>query len=541
MTAAFFSFSIESNTVSSNVSHIDSLSRLFSLTALCVVAGAAYILVDLIPVFFPEKTISYLLIAVLEGILVLQLILAWGQSLNRLSLPHLYLFFMLFGLRLLYRLSGNDPVMWGLRMGAVHNAVLGLILYGVGIVRLHPAMFQFSQKRCQVLASSAVWIRLVLAGGLVLFMAFLFRTFPSSHITRDGFDWIQRTALEESVWHLYMREPLTIWLYRTVFLFGWERFEMTSADVIATLSILAGVWWTAWFLLFVRERMDDIFDCMIALTFALASGGMLVLFFGHIEVYPIFIAAVMPAFYFVQRYFNGKGGLSWAALSFSIAFLFHLSAGWLLPALVLLPFLNRQRESWKKDVLTFWGAFSIVQVLFWGSLLVFCYSSSVDAILARLHVTFNVGLDKRMFLPQWLWFHPLRLIDLFNEYLYLSIPCVVLSPLALFYGWCRRSRETLFWMVAAAGFFIYSFFWNPDRGFPEDWDLFSALPFFGSLFLIHLFLPASNRDGENDSAKTELTEQGRTLIYIAAFGCFPFACSQVWYHYCVPFVSAAFR
>ncbi len=150
------------------------------------------------------------------------------------------------------------------------------------------------------------------------------------------------------------------------------------------------------------------------------------------------------------------------------------------------------------------------------------YEGSVATFLARLHETFFVGPDRAMFLPSTLWFHPQRLYDLINQYFYLSVPCMFLIPVGVLAAIQRGNRVVAFYALAAAGYFLYTFFWNPDRGLPEDWDLFSPWASLLVLFLTQSIL----------GTKTE--EHPYTeLFYLIVVGSLPFAAAQVYFHHTV--------
>lgn len=505
-------------------------SWIHSLPALAVSSALAYGLAHGRPPFLPPPLFVPGLRTGLEALITLQLILAWQAKWGRLPWTHGYLLGVLLFIRLIFLFFPGGYGFWGFRAGSVMNPWLGILVYGPGAAGLHPAVFQGFLEAGGFVEHRSSLLKIFLLGVWLALLALAFWFIPSTHITRDGFDWIQRTT--QPVWHLYVREPLTIGLYRLVFLFAWPRWEMTSFQVIAMLSVLAGVWWALWYALFLREKVKDAAGQGLAWLLAVSSGGMAVLFFGHIEVYPIFLAGMMPVFFFAQRYLNGRGGILPVAAGFSLAFLLHLSAGWLLPAFLILPFCREKTEKPFGEAAQFWGVFAAVMFLFWGGLAFYCYDGGVLQLLARVYEDFNTGPDRAMFLPSWLWFDRARLIDLLNSYVYLSVPVLVLLPITLAALPAGFKRETLFWLAAAGGYFLYSFFFNPDRRFPEDWDLFSGLVLFTILLQIQV-LTAPGGD------KGEALEQRRSLVYLASMGALGYAAAQVWYHHTIPFIPPA--
>ncbi len=507
-----------------------SLARsLYSLPTIATVAAAAFLLTDLLPACGWIPQTPYSISAILEGVLILQLMAAWRDRFAYLPLTHLYILFALFFLRLVFRPLAEGGLIWAMRAGSVHPLGLGAIGY-LGIAALHPRIYRGMEQICQRILLWPAAARYVIFLGFVTLFTLACFHFPSYHITRDGFDWIERTT--QPVWQIYLREPLTIGLYRWIFLFVWERWEMTSFQVIGLLSIGAGIWWVAWMGLLIEMKWSHGFDRFLAWMLTLSSGGLLVLFFAHIEVYPIQIAGLTPAFYYACRYLEGKSRIGYAGVFYSIALLLHLSSGWLLPAFLLLPWFQNGKDR-LGDLARFVGIFVLIQVIFWGSLMVVYYENSPAMLFERLYEQFHVGLERDMFLPQWAWLIPGHFFDLFNVYVYYSLPCFLLFPVCLTRLPVRIARENGFWIAAALGYFLYTFFWHADRGYPEDWDLFSPITLIVVILWLHLLLPLST---EKTQQATYSTDYQRSLIYLASVGTFFFAASQVYYHHTVPFI-----
>lgn len=508
--------------------------KLFSFPALIAAAAAAFVCIDLLPWIGLMSGVPYLLLTALESVLILQLMAAWKDRFERLPYTHFYLLLAIFFLRVVIRIQDETGYFWALRAGSVYNAALGLLGY-VCMAALHPRAYQGIERLSRAYAQWPKMKRNLVFTGFLVFFAYACHHFISYHITRDGYDWIERATLP--VWQTYLREPLTIGLYRLTFLLGWERWEMTSFQTIGLLSIAAGAWWAFWLGLFTEKKWADGFDRLLAWLLFVSSGGMILLFFGHIEVYPVFIAGATPAFYFALRYFQGKRSILYAGLFFSVALLLHLSAGWLLPAFLLLPWF-RNRNGWLRDVALFTAAFGAIQAVFWGSMTAIYYECSPALLLARVYEQFHVGPDRAMFLPQWVWFHPGHLFDLMNVYLYYSLPCFLLIPVFFLRLPSRLNRESAFWMLAAGGYFCYSFFWNADRGYPEDWDVFSPFTLAAVFLFLHILLPLST---EKPNQSNYSSDYQRSLIYIAALGTFAFSCAQIYFHHVVPFIPPQHR
>ncbi|MGI6455675.1 MAG: hypothetical protein ACOX5R_08625 [bacterium] len=503
-----------------------SLQPLLSPIALAITASIQYVLLILSTGY--ALPVPMTLLSILECLLGLQLLVAWYDRSSCFSLLHIYALSALFIFRYLF-LFMDIPGMWGLRAGTEMDALLYFFTYTLGIVCLHPACLHWTRERSDWL-SIYVGKRKILFGVLsAILLALIFWLFTSRNISRDGMDWILRTS--RPVWHLYLREPLTIGLYRAVYLLTGS--FLTPREIISWFSIIAGVWSVFWFLRWVRERFSRNDKILAAFLLFCSSGGMLVLFFGHIEVYPVLIAGFFTCFHFALAYHNNKNKVEWMALSLSVTFLLHLSTGWILPAFLLLPFLKHGlNRSAAVDFLRFCMVFGAVQVLFWLSLLYYGYGGNLTALTARLHHDFHVGPDRAMFLPRQMIFHPWHLNDLLNEYFYLSIPCVILALPALWRLFVSKQKYDFFLFMCAFSYLLYTLLWNPDRGFPEDWDLFSPLVPLMVLFQLSVLLNGNTHAGRNEPDTMYLE-----ILYIVCLGCLPFSLAQVYYHHLTPFFS----
>ena len=407
--------------------------------------------------------------------------------------------------------------MWAFQVNGIKSMPLSFLWYAIGIVSLHPAVFRLFQTPIRTLHVSRTQ-RILLSCLSAFILGWIFWEYRSVNITRDGFDWIKRAT--EPVWHLYLREPLTIGLHRLIFVTAWKFFEMTSVTGIALLAIVSGVWSIFWMNAFIRENFESVLSRRLAWLLLLSSGGFSILLFGHIDIYPVFTAGLIPALFYAQRYYKNQTGLWQAALFFSIAFLLHLSGGWLIPAFFFLPFIVN--KNWLRDSIIFWSVFLLVQFLFWSFLLFGFYDGSLLNLLARLYEEFNVGPDKSMFIPWWAVLAPRHLLDTFNDYLYITAPGVLLLPFTIRLVYQHYSRQLVFWGLLVLGYFLFTFLWNPDRLFPEDWDLFSAFAFLVSLFNMQILLSSSS--------------DCKPHVYIATMGTISFVMIQIWFHHITPFV-----
>ena len=498
--------------------------RLATFHGMVITGLIAFVTVDVLPLINPSYHPLLRWIMLLEGMAVFQLLCAWYLEENHIQYDLFGLLLALFFLRLIYYASIGGMVSWPLRSINLHNAWLGFFGYALGWVGLHPRTYEKAAAWSQAVAAWPIHRRRWLMVAWFLGLAACFILFRSHHISRDGNDWIERTL--QPIWHLYVREPLTIGLYRAVYLALQPWISLSTKDVIAAVSFGSGL---AALVLFHRTTCVLTvggFDRMLSWLIVLASGGMMIVFFGHIEVYPVLIAGIFATTYCAARYMQERSGIIPLALALSITFLSHLSTGWLLPAFFLLPWRRRESSTSRAaDGLKLICVFGLVQALFWTGLVWWRYEGNLARFLARLFEYFHAGLDHAMFLPAAYWFDRWHLLDLAHEAIYLSLAGLILLPFSIYAAIRHVRRETWFWGGMLLGYSLYMFFWNPDRGYPEDWDLFSPILAPLVLFQIHTLLGG-----------TESPSQARRWVYLVTLGILPFVLGQIAYHHTVPFV-----
>lgn len=463
-----------------------------------------------------------------ESLVFLQLIYAWYLQWNRLRYPVLYVLCALFFFRMIYFLPDASASPWYIRSNSTLTPALVIVFYLIGIVGLHPSVMSFLRYQSMMVHSYSKMVRVIILSICFIGFTECFWLFQSVHITRDGFDWIERTT--QPVWHLYMREPLTIALYRLVYLFGNQWTTLSSHDAIALCTILTGVGGLFFYHQFLRCFTHDCFNVLLGWMLLFSFGGLTVLFFGHIEVYPIFCAFLFLTFYCMQKYLNHEWSIYPAAVAFSLAFVSHVSCGWLLPALFSLSFVKKNNHQWK-DGLKFGLIFFLLQSMFWGTLIFWKYDSSISIFLARLHQTFNVGLDRAMFIPPEFWFSAIHLQDWFSVYLYIMPGGVMLLPIVIYLWSKNQTRITWLWFGVFAGYFVYTFCWNADRGYPEDWDLFSPITAVSIPFILKVFFHQYEKELDHSNPFI-------VCLYLASVGFIPFTLAQIWFHHTQRFISA---
>jgi len=300
---------IVETSLKNNVSH-----RYFQWPFVCTLAFITCFFADVLPHWMETANLPLSVLVFLEALLTLQLVLAWRETGKTRTVSYILLF--LFCFRIGYRLYTTGSPMWAFRVAHIDSPFLSFLWYGMGVCFLHPYAYQIFQKIGQKNFSLSRYQRTGVLVLLALGAGFLFWWLRSVHITRDGFDWLSRAT--EPVWHLYMREPLTIGLHRLVFILGWRWNMLTSSTTLPLLSVLAGIWNLGWFFALIRERFDRLEDQLLAWLILLSSGGFTLLLFGHVEVYPLLLVGLLPAFFYAQRYLADQNSIAPVAFFYCI-------------------------------------------------------------------------------------------------------------------------------------------------------------------------------------------------------------------------------
>jgi len=196
------------------------------------------------------------------------------------------------------------------------------------------------------------------------------------------------------------------------------------------------------------------------------SGGYMQLFFGDVENYTITAALVMLYVVAAVRFLNREIRLVWPTIALAVAMCFHLLAGWLLPSLLYLFWID-----WKerRDL---------------GNLIM-CAASGAAVGLATV-VFFNFhGLPWKLFIEGhighailfqnvWAGRQPASYYIAQLNLLLLLCPAVaLLVPLIAF---DRRpwDTESVFLGIAAGMLLMFQALWRAQLGVYNDWNLFAV-------------------------------------------------------------------
>ncbi|MBZ0256811.1 hypothetical protein K8I31_12165 [bacterium] len=316
---------------------------------------------------------------------------------------------------------------------------------------------------------------LAACAGLILWLA------RSQNVSLDGFDWLKFTTIPKH-WVLYLREPLGLLIFRAASYWGMKILHWDTYCSITVVTIVCGLITTFLLSRVVGWLVAKPFSAPVLLL-TLSCCGYTQVFAGNIEIYAVLHAGLAIFLYAVMRYARNEWP-AWApGLAFGVLFCIHLSAGWWIPAFLLLPLMKHYKQGANahslRDAILLFAAALLFVILFWIFILQHGYSGD---LVRMYHHFFSdqvmyVGTDAAMFRPVRDFASPDYYLTMANEYFYLVAACVLLLPVFII-GFRRLDiwDPALVWIGCLAVFYLtYSITWRPDRLFPIDWDLFSGL------------------------------------------------------------------
>ncbi len=335
--------------------------------------------------------------------------------------------------------------------------------------------------------TTKVWITIP----IILLFLWLFH---SQNLSPDGYDWLVH-SIHPRHWIRYLREPLGTLVFRGATLIGiWIGAWPPLASIALTtylcgFATVAILWPTLGYL---APEKDERLLWLLAL---LSSGGFTQLFIGNIEIYAVLMVAFAGFLYFGIAYLHSTRSAAAVGISFAVLFATHLSAGWWIPAFLLLPYLRyriqaKRTDLWIRDTASIVGIFAICIVSFALWMLWYGYGGDAQAMWEHFWgpQVMQVGADGAMFRTASEIASPNTILTMVNEYFHLS---PILCGLVLYFV-CRPFRprigsNEIFLGLLAGFYFVYSIVWRPDRKFPQDWDIFSGLTLPALFFLLLCF------------------------------------------------------
>ncbi len=314
----------------------------------------------------------------------------------------------------------------------------------------------------------------------VIIAAALFIIFPTpTHFLGDGYTVLGNLASHTGTFYKWTEKGITFILSLVQSTYGTKN-EHSSLAAFRTVSVFSGIC-TIWFFFLIADTLTDHRIRKVITFTVLLMSGILLLFFGYVESYPLIWTGLSGFAYFSLRYIRlGRGFI--AALIFLLFGLFiHLEMAVFIPAFLYLPFSRgRGLEFYKKYEL----ALNISAILIIIAVLaLFLWKFTTDIAFE------NIFLSPFGTKPGWPGYGVFTLphmIDIFNHLILLSPAFVLL----IYWALGRKSDQPLngviFSFLIAMGGLGFLLIIDPTLGLPRDWDLFSIAAIGLTLFLISL-------------------------------------------------------
>jgi hypothetical protein len=339
----------------------------------------------------------------------------------------------------------------------------------------------------------SVWLRLVIS----VLAGALFYLFRIRHLGWGDAELLIK-ALDDPYRITYIwQAPLDVFIHARGYqignaLLGWQ----DPVPVYNILSALAGVAFV-WALLDVATLLGRNRTERFLTVGVVATLGLMQLFFGYIENYPIMTLGVLLYAWTGLRYLRGELALVWVATVLAITHAFHPSTIILTPSLLYLAFfvspVRSRNDEGSQSVLSYerlrvdWRKVSSVALpyalVFAG--VVALMSGGQHGLDALIGEDFPGGGDRKWFVPlfevttEWqhyTMFSLGHLVDIVNQQLLVAPMVWPALILTVVFAWRRiPKREPLGrYLALMAGFYLLlTLTWNADYGGQKDWDLFS--------------------------------------------------------------------
>jgi len=274
-----------------------------------------------------------------------------------------------------------------------------------------------------------------------------------------------------------LEQPLDIYLHaKFLQLFKWIP-GWSAEDSFIHISIICGILFIMMCWRFVN-RFFDTDDKKFFFFMGLAGMGSVQFFFGYVENYICLTLLVLIYYYYAFRVLRENFSVVPAVFVFSFAICFHVSACIFLLPLVYLIFWKIKNASLSlRQALEIIFAFLIPIVL-----LLFLFWSEGESLGSFSSQFIDKGHILPIFTPverietTYHFFSGYHFLDILNE-LFLTVPILFFYIIL-----CMDKKKTFqitgernFILLAVISCFFFLFFFDPEKGYSRDWDLFAII------------------------------------------------------------------
>lgn len=313
----------------------------------------------------------------------------------------------------------------------------------------------------------------------VAVMVCLFTVFVApTHFLGDGYSLIDNLASESGRFIKWSEKGSTLVLMKLQSLIG-SRNHSTALVSFQIVSVFSGIT-SIYFFFLISEVLSEnkVKRILIFLTSLLS--GILLLFFGYAENYPM-LWLCCPAFiYFGLRYIKQGSGLIASGIFLICGVIIHLQLAVFIPAYVYLVFCRgRGQTIYIRFRPYFWG---MVMAIVTAGIVLFIHKYSTDLYFENIFLPLFTGkpVDPSYYLASMV-----HLTDVANQVMLLSplIPLVIIMSIMNIRNILREKISFFLMLLAVAGL-VFLFAIDPKLAMPRDWDLFSLSAFGLTLLLV---------------------------------------------------------
>ena len=195
------------------------------------------------------------------------------------------------------------------------------------------------------------------------------------------------------------------------------------------------------------------------------------IFFGDVENYTLTAVFILLYFYFSFTYIRGKQHIMLPSSILAIAVTFHLLAGFLLPSLVFLYWLESKKRHYRK----MWAGIAGFVLIIGLTLLFFHFHHlPIRNLFLQSHAFGHGGYILRMLAKPSAHYY----LKIFNL-LFLLVPALILIVPLFLFSLIKWNNFNIFMAIACVFMMGYIFVWEATLGVYNDWNMFAnvSIPF----------------------------------------------------------------
>ena len=368
----------------------------------------------------------------------------------------------------------SEGRVWGFNWWAYYPSWVPWVLFGLGA--LAPVVLRFirqdemdgsdhATKTASGDRKFFIYVGVITAGFGSLFYLLRART----HFLGDGYNLLSELA-KDSPFAMKTREygeSLLHIVLKNVIGGEGQAAALLSHQII---SITAGFLFVVAVALFARKLYEHTAERVLFLL-GLCTGGYMLLFFGYVENYSLFVLSVLVYTLTGLLIADGKASRYWLLPALVATVFFHVLGVTLIPsaiyAFIAPTRLGRRIARWKRTTKVLAGLLLVA-----SGMVVFYHFCTTNYFFRFAFVPL---IENRFTVEGYTMFSWKHLADWFNL-LFLLVPGLLIVIVSLSSRSVRRTlkqRPFMYLAILVASVLGSVFIFDPKLGMPRDWDLFS--------------------------------------------------------------------